>query len=370
MGIDVEVLIVGGGPAGATVARLLAGAGREVLLLEKHVHPRPKPCGGGIPARTRPLLPSGYAVAAGGRVEEVELRASRWVRRRFPVDEPAEVVHREQFDDFLFRSAAAAGAEMREQAEVLCARRTGAGWQIQLRSGQVLRSVWLLAADGPRSRVLRTAFSQRPPCGIAIAGFVPAQAFARGDAGCAIFDLACIPDGYGWSFPLGDHRAIGLGTARVPMRSLAKRFERFRRRHHPDADPLQVNGALLPSYRQRRDWYGRDRLLLLGDAAGLVDPLTGEGIHYALSSAYLAAEAIAYGTSDAYNRALAAEILPELDVAAHFARRRGQMPNWALPILLASPRGSRYARLFVELLAGTISYRTLYERTHGGRRPG
>jgi geranylgeranyl reductase family protein len=375
--LDTDVAIVGGGPAGATAARLLAEGGRAVLLLEAGRSPRPKACGGGIPRRALDRLGLHLPGGMGTPVEAVSLLGGLAGPLRMETPGGALVVRRERFDAFLVEAARAAGARIREGCRVRDIGREEGRFRLRASDGTVIAARAVVCADGAASPAARALGFPRNATGVALVrrlrGTEPAP-----PGRTALFDLACIRTGYAWAFPEpeGWNAGIGVFTPRAP--GLPKRFARWRARQ-PALAPAAggpLRGGLLPVYGAARTRYARDGAWLVGDAAGLADPLTGEGIHFAVESARLAAGAILRGGETAYDAALRAELLPELDAAARLAARFRRTPAWARAGAMTLPGFRRFAELFVDLLLGRSSCREILRRLEarslrgGGLSPG
>jgi len=366
-----EILVVGAGPAGATVARLLARVGREVLLIERASLPRHKPCGGGLPARTLGILGLDLDPLPKTRVDSVAL-AGAWTGtqvydlRTDPLApggiSTCRVVERAEFDAFLTRAAQAAGAVLRERCALRRVRRTPDGLVADTSAGAIQAQI-LCACDGVFSPTARACGFPPNALAFCIEGEVPMRADL--DAATrtrATFHLACLRAGYAWSFPRGDCFAVGIGGALRRAPHLPQALARVA--HSLPAlrgEPLRaVRGGMLPDFREPRASYAHAGAFLLGDAAGLVDPLTGEGIYYALRSAIYAAHAIAEGGGEsAYEATLRRDLLPELLRARAYAQRFRATPCWLRGLLMSLPRFRRYALRFVDLLSGRSSYRDL-----------
>jgi geranylgeranyl reductase family protein len=363
-----EVLVVGAGPAGTTAAQILAAAGKSVILLEKEKLPRHKPCGGGVPARTGVLLPPGFPAA--GEVAQVILQGAYTGRQTYAVPEGkrCQVVERAQFDHFLAQKAVAAGAALRENCALKTLEKTGDYFSVETTQGQVTAKK-ICVCDGVFSPTARALGFEKNAYGFCLEGLAKSGA----DNKTAVFDLAAVRKGYAWSFPRGEYCAVGIGGAFAKNIKLEKYLASFLRRT-PEARglPLEnVFGGMLPDYAGGKKVYARDGAFLLGDAGGLVDPLTGEGIFYAVKSAALAAEAILSGGGEKqYEESLRGEILPELDLALRYAKIFRRTPGVLLKFVMCLPRFKRYANYFVEILSGTMNYRQMGERIRQWRKAG
>ncbi len=366
----VDVVVVGAGPAGSTLARRLAGAGREVLLIDREAFPRTKVCAGGVPLRAQNALGVDIQPAVRTTVRRVMLRGHR---QRIVLDgaDVSYVTDRATLDARLVQAATTSGARFRDRCALTDLTRHRQAWLVHTDREGAIRARIVCACDGALSRTARRAGLGRLRTGIAIQRIVPAgSAEAVHDPPTTVFHLTCVRAGYGWAFPRGEETLIGVGTARWPAPDLRARLRHLHRSLGlpGDRQGIPVRGAALPFFTEPRPWYAREGLYLVGDAAGLADPLTGEGIYYAAHSAKLAAEAILDGGESQYNARLRESVVAELMVAARYARRLHRMPAALVDMLLHTERFVRYAWRFSDLLAGRTTYRNLYQAMHGGRR--
>jgi geranylgeranyl reductase len=302
-----DVVVIGGGPAGATAAGDLAGQGKRVLLLDKAG--RVKPCGGAIPPRLiRDFDIPDSLIVARARSARVLSPAGRHVD--MPIHDGGYVgmVDRCVFDEWLRRRAALSGAERRSgtfrrldrDADGTAVVRYSAPGADLDRLAQV-RARAVIGADGANSTVVRQAMPEAESIPFVFAYHeivrAPERAQAAGDYmeydrdRCDVYYRGSMsPDFYSWVFPHGRTASIGTGSA-VKGFSLRAAIGELRRGAGLDGlETLRCEGAPIP-LRPRRRWdNGRD-LLLAGDAAGVVAPASGEGIYYAMLSGRLAAEA-------------------------------------------------------------------------------
>ncbi|MGE5506882.1 MAG: NAD(P)/FAD-dependent oxidoreductase [Chitinophagales bacterium] len=290
-----DVVVVGGGPAGSAAARAAAQAGGAVLLLEAEQFPRFKPCAGGVTAAALAEL------AATGQPAPPEVlgRLCRSIRPRYAElsvtvnrDEPVvAVVRRAAFDDYLLSRARAAGAEVRHGVRVEEVRQGREGVTLRTSRGPVEARV-VIGADGAQSRVARAV---RPAFRRADLGVCQvAELNLRPEAHEAFFEHGLevrygdVPGGYTWIFPTATGLNVGLGSLSPGLTSLRHHFSSFLAAAGLP-EPERVRGAVLP-LGGRRHTVRAGRILLAGDAAGVADPFTGEGIRYALISGRLAGE--------------------------------------------------------------------------------
>ena len=375
-GTAVDVAVVGAGPAGATAALVLARAGIEVALLDRAPLPRDKTCGGGVVARALESLPSGVVIPVERRLGRVE---SRFTDAGVAVTVECEtpLVHmamRAPLDLALAEAARAAGAVLHTPCVL---ERVGlAPDHVQLETSRgPFRARFLVAADGATGPTARAAGWTDPLASVpALDAEVeaPSSVLAR-FADRARFDLGTPVGGYGWIFPKADHLSVGVG---VFTRSAARRRLRDELALYlhtvglGETSVRRVRGAPIP-VRPRRD-AARGRVLLAGDAAGLADPLTGEGISLAILSGRLAAESLLAARLDSrqaarvYLAALRRSILRDLRIARGLAWVLYGRP--ALTRRLVPRLGQLAGEALTEVVAGRRTYRALAGSGRAWRR--
>ncbi len=375
-----DVLICGGGPAGASAAHVLARAGLDVLLLDRARFPRPKLCAGLLTWKTTQVLTrvfglgSGDLARAGALLSEARGYAVYLDER--PVSsgtlgDPFHFASRERLDALLLDRARLAGAEVRTRAAATaCDPDRGA---LRLADGSILRGRVLLGADGARSVVRRALPHDRRAWRRNLAHAVEARvprALIPGGAATPTAHFGAAELGYGWVFPAGEMATVGVCglTYRQGGPHIRRRFENYcRRLGIADPAALDCKGHPLP-YGNHLERPGHGAALLAGDAAGFVDAVFGEGIYYALRSgeaAGAAALAALEGGADlqwAYRRELERDVLRELRWSRRLRRlvfwaRRAGGAGWALAVA----RAVGPARL-VEATQGKRSYRLLLPR--------
>ena len=295
-----DVAIVGAGPAGSTAAYHLAAAGASVLLLDKATFPRDKPCGGGVTGRAARQLPFSIAPVVEDVVDRMEcgLRYGKHVTRRArtPI---AYMTQRKRLDHFLLQKAAEAGAEVRE-GETADARE--------------LDARIVIGADGCNgSSAKQLGLADRIVHGVALEANYPYEARY---AGAIVLEIAIIRGGYGWIFAKGDHLNVGVGGNGEEAPKLRAELRRMCEAYGIDPDAARdTRGYRLPM-RMARTRLARGTTAVIGDAAGLVDPLSGDGMYEAFLSAKLVSNAaleVLAGraeTLDAYQAAVERRIAP------------------------------------------------------------
>jgi geranylgeranyl reductase family protein len=286
-----DAVVVGAGPAGSVTAIHLARGGARVLLVDKARFPRDKPCGGGLTLRAVRHLPVDPGPVVEHEVDRMEFRLgwhSRFERRgrRGPF---VLMTQRRRLDQYLAEQAVAAGAELRDGVRVRFEAGTGTCLSLLVDDEAVGAEV-VVGADGANGSTARALGLGGPVThGVAYEGNAPFEDRYRG---LAVIELGTIPGGYGWVFPKGDHVNVGVGGWEEEGPRLREHLAELCRRQGIDGSSLEsVRGHRLPL---RRTGFvpARGRVLLVGDAAGLVDPLTGDGMYEAFVSAGLAAEAV------------------------------------------------------------------------------
>ncbi len=295
-----DVIVVGAGPAGSTVSRKCAEKDLETLVLDKQSFPREKLCGGAVSERTLKLLDFDIP-------EEVINQGCNGARVHFQ-GETVEVekdyrlglfVSREKFDSFLLKKAEKKGAEVKDGERVLNI--TDKGSHVLVKTDkEVYRSKIVVGADGVDSTVAREVLGEEISeeyFKLALENRVEEVKFQ--DKKCdGIIDVffGDIDGGYGWVFPHRDFFSVGIGSYEDKMKKPLKRQESFLKNLNLDV-PDDFRGHRLPVGGQGRKKVS-GRTMLVGDAAGLVDPLTGEGIYYAIKSGKMCGETIGKAFSD------------------------------------------------------------------------
>jgi len=350
------------------VARELRATGARVLLLDRAPFPREKPCGGGVNVRAAALLPFDLAPVVERTVTGVRfsLRMRGDFTRRYgrPL---TYMTQRSRLDAFLVERAVAAGAELHERDGVRAVEAAADGVCVRTRAGAYQTRV-LIGADGANGVVARATGLDGPrDLAVAFEGNVPfPDGLPPRWQQTAALDLGLIPGGYGWLFPKGDHVNVGVGGWQYTGPTLRRRLDEITR--HYGIAPEQLHGLRghhLP-VRRRGASIARGRVALVGDAAGLVDPLSGEGIYAAIASGRAAARH-ALGAIDGrtpglagYEREITRALVPDLTASSQLQ----DVFNLAPPLYVALLRHSDLLwTLLCRIIRGEGDYASFKRRS-------
>ncbi|MFC4031478.1 geranylgeranyl reductase family protein [Streptomyces polygonati] len=298
-----DVVVIGAGPAGASAAHAAAVTGRRVLLLEKAELPRYKTCGGGIIGYSRDALPPGFELPLLDRVHAVTFslngRLSRTKRSRQML---FGLINRPEFDAGLVDAARAAGAEVRTGATVSRVEQHGPGVPDRRTVAVIVNSdgkggeevVYaraVVGADGSASRIGAHVGVKLDQVDLGLESEIPVPASVAEDwAGRVLIDWGPLPGSYGWVFPKGDSLTVGVISARGDGGATKRYLDDFIARLGLAGFEPSVSSGHLTRCRADDSPLSRGRVLVCGDAAGLLEPWTREGISYALRSGRLAGE--------------------------------------------------------------------------------
>ncbi len=293
-----DTIIAGAGPAGATAAFFLGEAGQRVLVLEKGPLPRYKACGGGLSAAVLEQFPFSFEPVIESRVKAISYVLGNQTVTIPLSDRAMRMVMRDHFDLYILKQAKVEIGEGKvvqkvEEREDRVIVETGDGSRFEGR--------YLIAADGANSVVARCLGLRRNKvlaAAIELEAPVPPKVFARFvDRPAFIFGE--VRTGYLWVFPKSDHLSVGIGALHPKPGELQATLKRVMGRYGISLDGIPMHGHTLPIYTER-ERIATARTLLVGDAAGLVDPFSGEGIRFAIKSGRLAADSILSGRPEDY----------------------------------------------------------------------
>ncbi|MEO0928273.1 MAG: geranylgeranyl reductase family protein [Cyanobacteria bacterium J06643_13] len=289
-----DCIVVGAGPAGGSAAYHLAKAGHSVLVLDKANFPRSKSCGGGVSPAIAQWFDFDFAPVVQNHVSQVKYT--------FKMGDPAEVelegvtpmwmVQRSQFDNFLIEQATDKGAEFKSGIEVTSAALQGDTWQIQTSDG-TFEGKYLIAADGVNSTVAKLMGMENTST-IAAASLQVTGEVSDRRKKTAFFDFGSLKNGFMWCFPKADGFSFSAAYVRNPKGKpdeLKKQLTKYAELFGLDASQGEYKEHPLNLWDKESTLHS-DRALLVGEAAGMVDPLIGEGIRPAMFTGVRAAGAV------------------------------------------------------------------------------
>ncbi len=351
-----DVIVAGAGPGGASAAYYLGQAGLKVLVLEKEEIPRYKACGGGVSIRTlAKYLPFSFAPVIECQAHTLSYFLGRH-SVQIPLSKPSMVtVMRERFDAHILSQAR---AEVVTQTAVRSVVQRPDRVIVETQAGQTYSARYLVGADGVNSMVARAAGLRREKVtAAAVEAEVPVPASVAGRYhGNPAFIFGEVGQGYAWIFPKANHLSVGVVSLRPRPGEIRAALDRVASRYHLPLDGVRLHGHSIPLHLRLEPVAAR-RVLLVGDAAGLADPLSGEGIRMAIKSAFLASRAILQGRPDLYPSWVEARIGRDqrriLPLAWLFYR---------LPLLchLLGERNPFISEAFMDLLSDESSYPQLF----------
>ena len=376
-----DVLIVGAGPAGSFAAERIAREGVRVALFDGRPANEAKACGGGVTSKALKAWP--FLLEAGGRaVTEVLMQSPAGDSVRLKLAEPFAIYSRRALDSYMRERARRADAHVFDNKVTASKERDADGlWVVKAKTGEVWRGRVLVAADGANSAIAKRFAGALPNAEMEVAFGYRTPLDEADDAPTVI---AFLPGwaGYAWAFPRLDHISFGIATAQDAFdhKALDRMLwdfmvEYYRARGESDkisSDVGEVEShlrevaeryaaripGLAPQTFEKRRVAGED-WALLGDAAGFADPVTGEGIYYALRSAELFAEAYAANDVASYEKKWRADFGRELRRASQM-RRRFYGSFWGGPFTDRMVRLARMhpgiRRTLRELVAGDQGY--------------
>lgn len=390
-----DILIIGAGPAGSFAAEKLAREGVRVLLFDGRPAGEPKPCGGGVTSKGLKAYPQ-LLEAVGRTIDDVEMYSPSGKKICLKLEEPFAIYSRSAFDGFLRERAGEAGAKIiREKASFIPRKNENELWKVKTFSGEEYSAPFIVGADGANSRIGKVLAGSLPNSEMEVAfGYRAPLPKQQDDVPTVI---AFLPDysGYAWAFPRPDHISFGIATTQEGFnhKVLDEMLWRFMLGYYKQREVKKANiwnsqpdetlrsklnetaeryaariPGLNPETWDKRKTVGKD-WALLGDAAGFADPVTGEGIYYALRSGELFAECFLSGKPQEYEASWRNDFGNELKRASQMRRRfYGDFLGAAF-----TDRMVQFAKLhpgirkvLVELVAGDQGYinlkRTLAKR--------
>jgi geranylgeranyl reductase family protein len=366
------IAVIGGGPAGAFAAAQLARSGHRIVLIDEKLAWE-KPCGGGITDKALVRYPFlREALVQRNWVSECEFISPAERRVCLNLDRPIAIFSRHVLNGLMLDRAQSAGAELLRERVTAVSGEAGK-WQLTTRSGSITAEYLVLAAGGRNPFRAQFAHPFRPDDFMATAGYYVPGTSTR-------MVIKFIPDvaGYIWSFPRSDHFSAGIcgkmgGRSTSELRRVLEKFladgkfDMRGARFYSHVLPALSEKSLASLRVQGNGW------AMIGDAAGFVDPITGEGLYYAFRSAELLAEAVISGCPERYQDDVAGDFLPDLQTAARVADRfffgnflGGPVIERMVQFTESSPS---FRALMCDVFAGTQSYMGLKRRAYRNLLP-
>jgi geranylgeranyl reductase family protein len=363
-----RVAVLGGGPAGAFAAERLARAGMDTVVLDEKLAWE-KPCGGGLTYKAYSRYPFLLENSVPKKIiNETCLAAPRAGAVKLDLGRPLLIYSRMDLNGMLLDRAEQAGAQL-EKTRVLGIERGGRGWRLRTRHG-VLDADFCIVATGARNslRNVGTEWTAADTM-YALGYFVPS---AQNH-----IDIQFLPnlEGYIWVFPRCGHLSVGICGKGEPAHSLRTRLERYMNEKGISYKDASFYGHMLPSLEHsgwKNNRLAGEGWLAVGDAGGLVDPITGEGLYYAMRSGDLASQVVmsdAHSLAEraqAYRSLLRRDFTADLEFGATLAKRvfLGRFLFSTVPARMIDfiRRSPRFQSLIEDLFAGTQPYLDLKSR--------
>jgi geranylgeranyl reductase family protein len=361
------VAVLGGGPAGATAAERLAKAGLRTIILDEKLAWE-KPCGGGITYKAYSQYPYLRENDTPKKiVTDTFLAAPKSGAFKMHLKQPLLIYSRIDLNGMLLRRAEVAGVEI-EKERVMGLERADNGWRIKTKSGRI-DADYCVVATGARNplRDVGTQYTAQDTM-YALGYWVPTDR--------AHIDIQFLPnlEGYIWVFPRAGHLSVGICGKGESAQNLRLRLERYMDEQGLSRKDAKFYGHMLPALESgswRNNRMAGDGWIAVGDAGGLVDPITGEGLYYAIRSGDMASQVLLADSgweskADLYRQAITRDFGLDLTYGAGLAKRLfcgalffGAVPSRMIDFMRRSPK---FCEIIQDLFAGTQPYLELKSR--------
>jgi geranylgeranyl reductase family protein len=367
-----DVAVIGAGPAGATAARVAASAGRRVILLERFALPRYKTCGGGLIDRSLRAVPPEVTLPVRARATALTFSLrGRLERTRKAAGPVINLVQRDEFDAALVDAAVAQGTVVRDGTVVTRLTQEQDTVRVSTREHGDIRARVVVGADGSAGRCAGYVGVRYDQVDLGIELEIPTPEEQRDAwADRVLIDWGPIPGSYGWVFPKGDLLSVGVIAARGNPEQIRGYLGDFLSRLRLSQVTPAVSSGHLTRCRTGDSPLYRGRVLVAGDAAGLLDPWSREGISFALRSGAIAGEAATRASQAAsgeeaarvlagYADTISATLGPEMQAGHAFMQAFKRHP-WAfhMALILLPPAWN----LFAQVISGQLSIASITRR--------
>ncbi|AFY79389.1 MAG: geranylgeranyl reductase family protein [Hydrococcus sp. C42_A2020_068] len=360
-----DCIVVGAGPAGATAAYHLAKLGRSVLVLEKVALPRYKPCGGGVSPAIAKWFDFDFTPVINNTITKVQYtwKMGDPMETELNMKEPMWMVKRDEFDNYLIEQVQQKGARVKDNTEVKAISPNSQSWQVNTSDG-IYEASYLIAADGGRS-LLTQLLGLKPRQEFLGATLEVKTAVPADKQHTAYFDFGTLKNGYIWNFPKADGYSLSAGCMRGKTKpdELKKHLTDYAKAFGIDLANSRYSDYSLSLWTENQPLHA-NRAVIAGEAAGILDPLSGEGIRPSIFTGMKAAEAIdraIAGDGQAlanYTQVIAQEWGSDMVLAHRLAGLFYQFPKIAYKFGVKRPTA---AQVMAKILCGELRYGDITE---------